>query len=196
MGNMAFDPNLTARPFSQQPQGPVGAGGEAREGNYGVVTQTGAGVPPRRHKLHRSNIEQEENEMMQERRQRGEFYKYPQVLHKVGGLSREVKNDQECADALAKGWKEDIRDVEELEPSEAPTRINHMTIAQALAFVETHKADAAKLVELRADEQTNGNRKKVLDALADAEDSFGFAGMGARDVAKAKADKAKAEKGK
>jgi len=192
MANMAFDPNLTARPFSQQPQGPTGAGGEVREGQYGVVTNTGAGVAPRRHKLHRNNVEQEENDMMQERRQRGEFYKYPEDLYKPGGLVRRVDNDEQFADAVAKGWMTAQQlhngEVEPLEPAEAPTRVHHMTVKQALAHIEAHKNDAAKLVEIRADEQTNGNRKAVLEALADAEDSFGFAGMNARQ-AKPKAKK-------
>lgn len=189
MGNMAFDPNLTARPFSQQGPGAGGAGGDVRPGVYGTVTNTGAGVSPRRHKLHKNNVEQEENEMMAERRQRGEFYKYPQVLHKVGGLSREVKSDEEFQDAIAKGWKEDPNEVIDVEGQEAPERVSHMTVKQALAFIEEHKGNAAKLVEIRADEVTGGNRAKVLEALAVAEDNFGFAGMNARHAKKPAAAK-------
>ncbi len=149
----------------------------------GGVQDIPGGVPPRKHKLHRSNIEQEENEMMTEKRLAGIKETFPMHVYKTGGITRIVKSDDELQAALAKGWYDDIRKVPELEPTEEPDRASRMTVKQALAFITEHANDAAKLVEIRADEETHGRRKAVLDALAEAEDNFG-----------AKAPKAKGRK--
>jgi len=196
MGNMAFDPNLTAQGGNQTYDPHAEAASAVANGQQpfligGGLQNIPGSVPPRQHELEENNIERAENKKMMKRRMAGTFYKYPQLLHKVGGMSRLVNNDDECADAVSKGWKEDIRDVEELESKDAPERIFQMTVKQALAHVETHKGDAYKLVEIRADEQTHGKRKVVLDALSAAEDAFGFAGMNARDAKPKTAPKGK-----
>lgn len=178
MGNLAFDPELTAREPKTAP-----AGRAFRIGG-GLQDLPGA-VPKSKHKLHRSNIEQEENEMIAERQRAGIFFKYPETLYKPGKLERQVMSDEEFDDAIAKGWKTAKQlhagEVEELQ-TDAPDRINQMTVKQALAFIADHKTDAAKLVQMRADEQMGGNRKAVLDALAEAEDGFGFQGMNVRNA--------------
>ena len=150
-------------------------GGEINDGfRIGGGLQDIAGaVPPRKHKLHRNNIEQEENEKMTEQRIAGIRIKFPMHVHKVGGMVREVLNDQQLEDALAKGWKEDIRQVEELEPQEAPDRVSRMTPTQAAAFIAEHAGSAEKLVEIKADEEAHGNRPKVIALINEAQDNFG-----------------------
>lgn len=141
-------------------------------------------VPPRKHKLHRSNIEQEENERMTEKRLAGVFEKFPMHTHKAGGLVRIVENEDQLADALAKGWKADIREV--AQPLAMPERISEMTVAQADEFIRSHAGNAAKVSEMIADEQSHGNRAAVMALLEAAADAID-APSKAPDVPKAKA---------
>jgi hypothetical protein len=146
---------------------------EHRAGVYGSVTPTGAGVEPRRHKLNRSNIEQDENERMNERRLRREHLQFPMILHKAAGLFKEVQNDAELQAALEKGWYADIREVPVETPAETPRQIAHMTVAQALEHVAAHANDAAKLAEIEQEERLHGNRAAVVKAIEEAKDNFG-----------------------
>lgn len=138
-----------------------------------ALTDSKGGVPAKKHKLHKSNIEMEENEASADRLKDAEAGRFPRHTHKPGGLVREVTNEEELADALKKGWAYDIREVMALEPAEAPTRISQMTVPQAKAFIAEHADDVTKLVEIRGDETTYGNRAEVLKALAEAEDNVG-----------------------
>lgn len=128
-------------------------------------------VSPRKHKLERNNIEREVNEAEAERRRVEGPQKFPMHVHKAGGLVRNVTTEEELAAAVAKGWLEDIRDVEAPEPEDAPTMVSRMTLSQAKDFIAANRTDAAFLVAQRADESVHGNRAAVLallDAAADA----------------------------
>lgn len=137
-----------------------------------ALRNTPGGVAPRRHKLELSNIEQAENSTMTEKRLAGIKERFPMHVHKAGGLVRQVENDDELANALSKGWAEDIRDVlGSPELSEDVTKVSQMTVPQALEFIAAHGADAAFLVEQDADERAHGSRAQVLAALAEAADA-------------------------
>lgn len=143
-----------------------------RHGQYDTVSNSPGAVPPRKHKLHRSNIEQEANDANAEHKAKGK-QDFPWTLHKQAGLSKEVHNQQQYDDAMAKGWYDDVRNVPSIEPVEAPTRINHMTTDQAFAFIRAHANDPVKLMEIEHDERTAGNRAKVLAAIEEAKDNIG-----------------------
>lgn len=160
MGNMAWDPNQT------------GSVPEHFSAGGGLQNLPGS-VAPRAHKLHRSNIEQEENEKMAERRQARIFYDFPMAVYKMGGLTKDVQNADELEAAKEKGWYADVRDVPTLEPLEAPTHVSQMTVTQAAAFLAEHAQDAAKLAEIEADEASHGNRAQVLALINEAKDNFG-----------------------
>lgn len=137
------------------------------------VTNTGAGVSPRKHKLNRNNIEQEVNEEMTEKRLAGIKEQFPMHVHKAGGLNKTVNNQDELDAALAKGWLDDIRKVVEDEPTEVPTDIRHMSLAQAQAHIAEHAHDAGKLAEIEAAETAQGGgRAPVLKLIDDAKDNY------------------------
>lgn len=177
MGDMAWDPALTQRKPNRNADELINRDATSRRTEAfrigGGLQNLEGGVPPREHEIELNNIEQKENKKMMARRLRGEFFKYPQILHKQGGLTKTVQDDEQFEAAIANGWYDDIRNVPELEPAEAPTQISHMTIAQALAFVDEHAANPVKLAEIEADETAHGNRAVVIKALEDAKDAVG-----------------------
>lgn len=121
-------------------------------------------------KIQKSNLEQEQNETNAEMKTRG-FPKYPMHVHKQGGLVREVANDDDLADALAKGWYDDIRNVPSLEPKGDPNSITGMTVAQAKKALA--KATVEELIAFEADEAAHGARADVMAAIAEAKDNIG-----------------------
>lgn len=128
-------------------------------------------VRPNKHKLERNNVERAVNDEMMEKRLAGQFEKFPMHVHKAGGLVREVKDEDELQDALSKGWKADIRDIEVAEPTTMPEHVNHMTVKQAEAFIKEHGSSGEKLAEMLRDETSHGNRATVvalINAAADA----------------------------
>ncbi len=144
-------------------------------------------TPKARMKANKSNLEQAENEANAEKKQLGGFDKFPMHVHKPGGLVREVTNEDDLADALAKGWYDDLHTMPQPESSEVPTQVNHMTLAQAKKLIA--KADTAELVAIEQDEISHGSRADVLALIAAAKDNIG----GGKPAPKAKA-KAKAAK--
>lgn len=137
----------------------------------GGVANLKGGVPIRQHRPNKSNIEQAENEANFERRQAMGFQKYPMHVHKPGGLVREVKDDADLADAMAKGWYEDVREVPETAPTEEPTKVSQMTVAQAKKFIA--KVPITALPEIEQDEMAHGHRAEVMQFIADAKDAAG-----------------------
>lgn len=129
-----------------------------------------------------SNLERAE-ERANRARQAGGKIKFPMHVHKANGLVKEVTNEDQLADAVGKGWYEDIRDVPDSAPKADPTKISEMTPAQAAKFLEA--ADDADLMAIEADEQSHGNRPKVLELIEARKDAAG-GGKPAPKKAKAK----------
>ena len=150
-------------------------------------------VPARKHKLNRSNIEQEANEAMMDKRLAGHVEKFPMQVHKAGGLVRRVKTEDDLADALAKGWKADIRAVSSQEAA-MPEKAHQMTVAQVKTQVKAAAGDGAKLAALLADEQAHGNRAAVVQIIMDAADAVGAPSKSAKPSAAKKAASAKRKK--
>lgn len=130
-------------------------------------------VRPNKHKLERNNVERAVNDEMMEKRLAGQFEKFPMHTHKAGGLVRRVENEDELQDALSKGWKADIREIEVAEPTTQPEHVNHMTVKQAEAFIKAHGSDGAKLAEMLQDETSHGNRAAVVALITKAADALG-----------------------
>lgn len=167
-------------------------GDMAFEVGKGLQDLEGA-VPARKHKLNRSNIEQEANEAMMDKRLAGHVEKFPMQVHKVGGLVRRVKTEDDLADALAKGWKADIREVAS-QDAVMPEKAHQMTLAQVKAHVKAAAGDGVKLAEILADEQAHGNRAAVLKVIMDAADAVGAPSKSAKPSAAKKAARAKRKK--
>lgn len=137
----------------------------------GGLQDLAGAVPPWKHKLQRSNLEQAANEAMNEKRMAGIVEKFPMQVHKAGGLVRRVKTEDDLADALAKGWKEDIREVASHE-APMPEKAHQMTVAQMKAKVKAAAGDGAALVALLKDEQAHGNRAEVVQIIMAAADAL------------------------
>ncbi len=131
------------------------------------------GIDIRRHKANRSNLEQAENESNAERKvENGNVpVKFPMHVHKPGGLVKNVENEDDLSAALAKGWYEDIRQVPVDEPTEDPTSISEMTLAQGAKALKG--ATAAELAAFEADEASHGNRPKMIALIEEAKDNLG-----------------------
>lgn len=138
-------------------------------------------------KIEETNVEKDENRASKKRG----FQKFPMHVHKPNHLVREVHSEAELADALAKGWYADVRDV----PADAdgdgvPDRLSEMTLLQAARAIA--KASPKELAELEADEIAHGGgREAVLALIAEAKDAVPTA---APKAAKGKKPKAAAPK--
>lgn len=122
------------------------------------------------HKAEESSLERRENKAADLRRRQA-FQKFPMHVHKPAGLWREVTNEDDLADALRKGWVDDVRKLpaDELEDGDEG-KIFNLPIKQAIALVKG--ATAEELAAIEADEAAHGGRAKVLEAIAAAKDAI------------------------
>lgn len=126
-------------------------------------------VPIDQHKAEESNLERKQNAAADAHRRKGP-QKFPMHVHKAAGLYREVQNEDDLADALRKGWKADIREVDVPEPEGVDTSlIFNMPIGKALKHVKA--APIEELAKIEADELAHGARAKVMAAIAEAKDN-------------------------
>lgn len=161
----------------------------------GGIANLKGGVPIHKHRPNKSNIELAENEANFERRQEMGKEKFPMHVYKPGKpgqpLVREVKDDDDLEDAVAKGWYDDVRDVPEPVGREEPTKVSQMTVKQAKVFVG--KAKIEELADIEMDEQLHGNRADVMAFINEAKDAAGSKSKAAK-APKAKAAKATPKK--
>lgn len=128
-----------------------------------------------------TNIQKKENKASQARG----FQPFPMHVHKPNGLVREVTDDADLADALAKGWYDDIRKVPTDAVTPAPERISAMTILQAAKAVAA--ATPEQLAAFEADERQHaGGRDAVLALIAEAKDAVSTATTPAKGKGKGK----------
>lgn len=131
-----------------------------------------------------STLEQAQNKKNKKFLQENGFQKFPMAVYKPGGLHKRVEDEAGLADALKKGWYEDWREVPSDGPTEEPTHVSGMTLAQAKPFIA--KATASELAVIEADEASHGNRPAVMKLIDEAKDAVGAPPKAAAKAAKPK----------
>lgn len=96
------------------------------------------------------------------------FEKFPMCLHKPGGLTKEVHDEDALQAALAQGWYADVRDVPVDDEDAVPELVSEMTPEQAAPVIAA--ADAKALAAIEKDELSHAKRADVLALISDAKD--------------------------